>query len=62
VVSSIALWFHRGTFYNGGRVNELYDQGLLAEPEVRDGSSNQHTLALHLPEAGVPTFLAPPAD
>jgi len=62
VVSSIALWFHRGTFYNGGRVNEIYDQGPLEEPEVRDGGPNQHTLALHLPEASAPTFLAPPAD
>ena len=59
VVSSVVVWTHAGTFFNGGE-RSFMDRGPLAAPEIREGKPSQHSLALHLPQGTAATFLVPP--
>ncbi len=62
VVSSIVIWFHGGTYFNDGQLQDFLDRGALMAPEVRDGKPSQHSSALHLPSGTAATFLARPSE
>jgi hypothetical protein len=59
VVSTVAVVFHRGGFYNAGKVHPFNGEP-IAQAHVRDEKERGHSLVLHLPKATPATFLAPP--